>query len=547
MRKSILCLFVPGLAALSLFCGSCNSDRSFIKASETITSEELREYTQILGADSMMGRKPFTPGETITVNYLASELDRIGFKPAFGGLWFQEVPMVEITTRVEGKAVITAGGKKMELSAPDDLAVESPSMKQFIELVDIPMVFCGFGIVAPEYGWNDFEGLDVKGKCAVVLVNDPGLYSGDSALFKGREMTYYGRWTYKYEEAARQGAAAILIIHETVGAGYDYSIPRKSSISPGLYSEPAPGEPEPCPVTGWLSAGAAEKIFGTVGHNVDTLRKSACNKDFRGFDTGASISLRLTNSHARNSSMNVAGILRGTEKPEECIVICAHWDHFGIGEVENGDSIYNGAVDNGTSMAWAFEIGEAFASLEKRPARSVILFFPTAEEQGLLGSGWFAANPPVSNQNLIACFNNDLLLPIGRMNDIMVTGYGQSNLDDMLAEAASRQGRYLMPDPNPETGMYFRSDHFPFAKAGIPSLFARGNCDSREFGKEWAAAQEKDYITNKYHKPADNYYPDMNFDGITEDARAVFDVACRIVTSNIRPQWKPGSEFANAR
>ena len=547
MRKSILCLFVPGLAALSLFCGSCNSDRSFIKASETITSEELREYTQILGADSMMGRKPFTPGETITVNYLASELDRIGFKPAFGGLWFQEVPMVEITTRVEGKAVITAGGKKMELSAPDDLAVESPSMKQFIELVDIPMVFCGFGIVAPEYGWNDFEGLDVKGKCAVVLVNDPGLYSGDSALFKGREMTYYGRWTYKYEEAARQGAAAILIIHETVGAGYDYSIPRKSSISPGLYSEPAPGEPEPCPVTGWLSAGAAEKIFGTVGHNVDTLRKSACNKDFRGFDTGASISLRLTNSHARNSSMNVAGILRGTEKPEECIVICAHWDHFGIGEVENGDSIYNGAVDNGTSMAWAFEIGEAFASLEKRPARSVILFFPTAEEQGLLGSGWFAANPPVSNQNLIACFNNDLLLPIGRMNDIMVTGYGQSNLDDMLAEAASRQGRYLMPDPNPETGMYFRSDHFPFAKAGIPSLFARGNCDSREFGKEWAAAQEKDYITNKYHKPADNYYPDMNFDGITEDARAVFDVAFRIVTSEIRPQWKPGSEFAKAR
>ncbi len=547
MKKSILCLFVPGLAALALFCGSCNSDRPFIKASETITSEELREYTQILGADSMMGRKPFTPGETITVNYLASELDRIGFKPAFGGVWFQEVPMVEITTRIEGKALITVAGKKMELSAPDDLAVESPSMKQYVELEDIPMVFCGFGIVAPEYGWNDFEGVDVKGKCAVVLVNDPGLYSGDSTLFKGREMTYYGRWTYKYEEAARQGAAAILIIHETVGAGYDYSIPRKSSISPGLYAVPVPGEPEPCPVTGWLSAGAAENLFGALGHNVDTLRKNACKRDFKGFETGASISLQLTNSHAMNSSMNVAGILPGSGKPEECIVISAHWDHFGIGEVENGDSIYNGAVDNGTSMAWAFEIGEAFASMKKRPSRSVILFFPTAEEQGLLGSGWFAANPPVSSQNLIACFNNDLMLPIGRMNDIMVTGYGQSDLDDMLAEAASRQGRYLMPDPHPETGMYFRSDHFPFAKAGVPALFARGNCDSRESGKEWAAAQEKDYIATKYHKPADNYYPDMNFDGITEDARAVFDVAYRIVTSDIRPQWKPGSEFANVR
>lgn len=547
MKRHILPILAPGFAALALCCGSCNSDRSFMKASETITAGELREYTQILGADSMMGRKPFTAGETITINYLASELEKIGFAPAFGDSWFQKVPMVEITTRVEGNAVITAGGKTMELSAPDDMAVESPSMKQYVELEDIPMVFCGFGIVAPEYGWNDFEGLDVKGKCAVVLVNDPGLYSGDSTLFKGRQMTYYGRWTYKYEEAARQGAAAILIIHETVGAGYDFSIPRKSAISPGLYGEPVPGEPEPCPVTGWLSAGAAEKIFGAIGHNVDTLRKKACQKEFKGFDTGASISLRLTNSHTRNSSMNVAGILRGIEKPEECIVISAHWDHFGIGEAENGDTIYNGAVDNGTSMAWAFEIGEAFASMKTRPSRSVILFFPTAEEQGLLGSGWFVANPPVSNQNLIACFNNDLLLPIGRMNDIMVTGFGQSDLDDMLAEAASRQGRYLMPDPNPETGMYFRSDHFPFAKAGIPALFARGNCDSREFGKEWAAAQEKDYITNKYHKPADNYYPDMNFDGIVEDARAVFDVSYRIVTSEIRPQWKPGSEFANVR
>ena len=547
MKSTVLPVLLAGLATLALCLGSCNPERTFIKASETITAGELRDYTRILGADSMMGRKPFTPGETITVNYLASELGKIGFAPAFGDSWFQEVPMVEITTRVEGNAFITAGGKRMELTAPDDIAVESPSMKQYVELEDIPMIFCGFGIVAPEYGWNDFEGLDVKGKCAVVLVNDPGLYSGDSALFKGRQMTYYGRWTYKYEEAARQGAAAILIIHETLGAGYDYSIPRKSSVSPGLYGEPGPGEPEPCPVTGWLSAASAEKLFGAVGHNVDTLRKKACNREFRGFDTGASISLQLTNSHARNSSVNVAGILRGSGKPEECVVVTAHWDHFGIGEVENGDSVYNGAVDNGTSMAWAFEIGEAFASMKERPSRSVILFFPTAEEQGLMGSSWFAANPPVSRENIIACFNNDLLLPLGRMKDIMVTGFGQSDLDDMLAEAAARQDHYILPDPNPETGMYFRSDHFPFAKAGIPALFARGNCDSREYGKEWAAAREKDYITNRYHKPADNYYPEMDFDGIVEDARAVFDVAFRIVTSDIRPQWKPGSEFANIR
>ena len=546
MKRNIL-PFLAIAFSIAAATSSCSGDRALKKAMKTITAEELRDYTRTLGADSMMGRKPFTPGETITVNYLAAELQKIGFSPAFGNSWFQEVPMVEITSVVSGPVIITTAGKKFELVAPDDIAIESPSMRQYVELEDIPMVFCGFGIVAPEYGWNDFAAVDVKGKCAVVLVNDPGLYTGDSTLFKGRTMTYYGRWTYKFEEAARQGAAAILIIHETLGAGYDYSIPRKSSISAGLYQEPAPGDPEPCPVTGWLSAGAADKLFGSLGYNVENLRKEACTPGYTGFETGASISLRLTNSHLKNSSLNVAGILPGRTRPEEAVVITAHWDHFGIGETENGDSIYNGAVDNGTSMAWAFEIGEALASLKKRPERSVILFFPTAEEQGLQGSTWFAANPPVSPENLIACFNNDLLLPIGRMKDIMVTGYGQSELDDMLAEAASRQGRYIMPDPNPETGMYFRSDHFPFAKIGVPALFARGNCDSREHGKEWAADREKDYIANKYHKPADNYYPEMNFDGIVEDARAILEVSYRIVTGDFRPEWKPGSEFGSKR
>ncbi|MGI6305171.1 MAG: M28 family peptidase [Bacteroidales bacterium] len=542
MKKTI----IP-VALIAMVTASCAGDNQLKKASETITPAELREYTRILSADSMMGRKPFTPGETITINYLAGELERTGFAPAFGDSWFQEVPMVEINTTVQSPVLITAAGRKLEFSVPDDIALKSPSMKEYVELVNIPMVFCGFGIVAPEYGWNDFSVVDVRGKCAVVLVNDPGLYTGDSALFKGRTMTYYGRWRYKYEEAARQGATAILIIHETVGAGYDFSIPRKSSILPGLYQEPAAGDPEPCPVTGWLSAGAASELFGAMGHDVEKLRGEACVRGFPGFEMGASISLRLTNTHRRNSSMNVAGILRGTTRPEEAIVISAHWDHFGIGEKENGDSIYNGAVDNSTSMAWALEIGEAFSSMKKRPQRSVILFFPTAEEQGLIGSSWFVANPPVKQENLIACFNNDLLLPIGRMKDVMVTGYGQSELDDLLADAARKQDRYILPDPNPESGMYFRSDHFPFARAGVPALFARGNCDSREYGREWAAEQENDFIRNRYHKPADNYYPEMNFDGIAEDARAILDVAFTLVTSDVRPGWKPGSEFANIK
>jgi Zn-dependent M28 family amino/carboxypeptidase len=536
-----------GLVLIFLLAVSCTGGNALRKASATITSDELRDYTRILGADSFMGRKPFTPGEKITVEYLAGELENIGFSPAFGESWFQEVPMVEITSRVEGDVVIIAGKENIRLSAPDDIAVESPSMSDLVELVDIPMVFCGFGIVAPEYGWDDYAGLDVKGKCAVVLINDPGLYTGDSALFGGRRMTYYGRWTYKFEEAARQGATAILIIHETLGAGYDYSIPRKSSISPGLYMERSEEDMQPCPVNGWLSADAAERIFALTGHDVAALRKEACKKEYRGFSMGTSVSLRMANSHVMNSSLNVAGILRGRSRPEECVVISAHWDHFGIGEKENGDSIYNGAVDNGTSMAWALETGEAFASMKERPERSVILFFPTAEEQGLLGSSWFASHPPVNPDNIIACFNNDLLLPIGRMKDIMVTGYGQSELEDLLEEAALKQDRYIMPDPAPETGMYFRSDHFSFARIGVPSLFARGNCDSRAFGRDWAAQQEKEYLTTRYHKPADNYYPEMNFEGIAEDARAILEVAYTIVNSDIRPAWKPGSEFANIR
>jgi Zn-dependent M28 family amino/carboxypeptidase len=539
--------YTLGIVTIIIIAASCTGGNTLRKASATITAEELRDYTRIIGADSFMGRKPFTAGEKIAVEYLAGELGNIGLSPAFGESWFQEVPMVEITTRVEGSVVINTVKSILELTAPDDIAVESPSMSELVELDDIPMVFCGFGIVAPEYGWDDYAGLDVHGKCAVVLINDPGLYTGDTALFGGRRMTYYGRWTYKYEEAARHGATAILIIHETLGAGYDYSIPRKSSISPGLYMERSEEETQPCPVSGWLSSEAAEKIFAATGRDVSGLKREACNKEFRGFNMGTSVSLKLTNSHVMNSSLNVAGILHGRSKPEECVVISAHWDHFGIGEKENGDSIYNGAVDNGTSMAWALEIGEAFASMKEKPQRSVIVFFPTAEEQGLLGSSWFAAHPPLEPDNIIACFNNDLLLPLGRMKDIMVTGYGQSELEDFLKEAALKQDRYIMPDPSPETGMYFRSDHFSFARIGVPSLFARGNCDSREFGREWAAQQEKEYISTRYHKPADNYYPEMNFEGIAEDARLTLDVAYTIVNSDIRPAWKHGSEFANIR
>jgi Zn-dependent M28 family amino/carboxypeptidase len=530
-----------------LLVSSCK-DYDLKKSEKIINTSDLAYYVRNLASDEFMGRKPFTPGETKTVNFLADELKKIGFEAAFNGSYFQKVPMVEISSQVTGNAVIKTAAGDLTLSAPDKIAVTSPKLSHEINIKGSEMVFAGFGIIAPEYDWNDYSGLDVKGKTVVVLINDPGLYTGDSTFFKGREMTYYGRWTYKFEEAARQGAEGILIIHETEGAGYQYSIPRKSSITTRLYMQTADSNKTMCAFTGWLSGESADSLFIRIGYNVKELRIAACKKEFKGFDLKTRISLSIRNRIEFNNSTNVAGVLKGTTRSDECIVYTAHWDHFGIGEKEKGDSIYNGAVDNGTSIAWAMEIGKAFAGLKKRPLRSVVILFPTAEEQGLLGSQYYTDNPVFPMKNTVACFNNDMMLPIGKMKDVMITGYGQSDLDEMIAGAALEQDRNVIKDPNSQTGMYFRSDHFPFAKKGVPSAFARGNVISREHGRVWTSKMEQDYLNNRYHKPADNYEPEKwDLNGIAEDSRLCFSVGYRLANSDIFPEWKTGSEFRNVR
>lgn len=530
-----------------LLTSSC-SNNDLKDSQNIINTSDLAYYVKNLGSDEFMGRKPFTPGEKITVDFLAGELKKTGFDPAFNRSYFQPVPMVEISSEVIGQIKIRTGKNLFYLNAPDNIAITSPRLSDKVDIHDSELIFAGFGIVAPEYNWNDFNGLDVKGKTVVVLINDPGLYTGDSTLFKGREMTYYGRWTYKFEEAARQGAEGVLIIHETEGAGYQYTIPRKSSISPRLYMQTTDSNRTQCSYNGWLSSESADSLFNNLGYNIKRLRVEACKKGFRGFDLKSKISLSVRNKIRFNTSTNVAGLLKGTSRADECIVYTAHWDHFGIGEKEKGDSIYNGAVDNGTSMAWALEIGKAFSKLKKRPLRSVLILFPTAEEQGLLGSQYYTDHPVFPINKTVACFNNDMMLPIGRMKDVMITGFGQSDLDDMLSVAASEQGRYIIRDPNSQTGMYFRSDHFSFAKKGIPSAFARGNVESREHGREWASKMEQDYINNRYHRPADNYEPDKwDMTGIAEDAKLCFSVGYRLANSDFFPEWKQGSEFRYVR
>lgn len=540
MRYFILISF------LVIITSSCNNDLKH--SEEKISVEDLKYYVKNLSSDEFMGRKPFTAGEKITVDFLAGELKKIGFEPAFNGSYFQAVPMVEVSSKVTGGISIITPKKHFALKAPDNLAITSPQLTSEVTINGSEMVFAGFGIVAPEYNWNDYNGLDVKGKTVVVLINDPGLYTGDSMLFKGKEMTYYGRWTYKFEEAARQGAQGILIIHETAGAGYQYSIPRKSSISPTLYMQSADSNKTHCSFTGWLSSESADSLFNSLGYNIKELRTAACKREFRGFSLNSKLSVQINNKLVYNTSTNVAGVLKGTTRSDECIVYSAHWDHFGIGEKENGDSIYNGAVDNGTAMAWELAVGKAFAGLNKKPLRSILLLFPTAEEMGLLGSSYYAEHPVFRMGKTVACFNNDLMLPMGLMKDVMVTGWGQSDLDELIEKAASEQDRYIIRDPNPQTGMYFRSDHFSFAKRGVPSTFVRGNTDSREHGKEWAAKMELDYLNNRYHKPADNYEPDKwDMTGIVEDAKLCFSVGYKLANSDFFPAWKQRSEFRNVK
>lgn len=543
MKKNTLLI-----ASLVLLMSACKNSTDLSRSLASIRNEDLSTYVSILGHDSLMGRKPFTEGETKTINYLASELRRLKYEPAFGDSYFQQVPMTEIQSNTIGNPRLKIGREEIMLNSPDDIAVTSPLDVAQVIIEDSEIVFAGFGIVAPEYGWDDYRNIDVKGKTVLLLINDPGLYTGNPDLFKGREMTLYGRWTYKFEEAARQGAKGVLIIHETEGAGYEYTIPRKSSISARLQIDTEGSDDHKCSFTGWINATTAEKLLGLLNVEVDKLRTDACMQGYSGFNTGITIDLTINNSVRKSSSSNVAGILKGRSRPEEAIVYTAHWDHFGIGEAENGDSIYNGAVDNGTSMAWAFEIAEAFSLLNRRPERSIMILFPTAEEQGLIGSAYYVDNPVFKADNTVACFNNDLMLPIGRMRDVMITGYGQSELDSLAELVATKHDRYVMGDPNSHTGMYFRSDHFPFAAKGIPAMFARGNCDSRQNGKEWATEQEKDYINNRYHRPSDNYEPDVwDFNGIREDSELMFEVGYILANTDWFPTWNRNSEFSLKR
>ncbi len=535
------------LAALTAC--TVNENEDYHQAASHINAENMAGYIEVMASDDFMGRMPFTKGEELTLQFLKEAYMELGLEPAWHGSYFQEVPMMQVAVRPDPQMQFATPAGLLTLDYIRDFVSFSPRVEEVSLVEDAGVIFAGYGIVAPEYGWDDYEGLDVSDKVVVVIVNDPGFATGDTDLFNGNAMTYYGRWTYKYEEAARQGALGLIIVHDTPGAGYPWSVVTNGAQIPNMYLEDENGFADRARIEGWITTDAAIRLFEHGGQDFVQLKNAAAEVGFMPMHLDIRLQdFEMQKSFSYNVSHNVLGMMPGTDLADEVIIYSSHWDHLGIGPPLNGDSIYNGAVDNGTTTAWMLEIARAFAKLEQKPRRSILFFSPTAEEQGLLGAHYYAANPAFPLHKTVANLNNDLMLPLGRMKDVMITGYGQSELDDLVSEAAELQDRYVVPDPNPQTGMYYRADHFAFAKAGVPALFARGNTHHREKGQEWTAEQERLWLENNYHKPTDQYEPaTWDLEGIVEDARLAFYIGWKLAASDQFPNWKEGSEFKALR
>ncbi|MFH6985460.1 M28 family metallopeptidase [Marinoscillum luteum] len=507
----------------------------------------MANHVRILASDDFLGRKPFTEGETKTLAYLENEFKSYGLEPGNGDSFFQEVPMVELNASPSPTLEISGANGSVSLNVSDEFVAYTERVEEVSALENSELVFAGFGVVAPEYGWNDYEGLDVKGKTVIVLVNDPGFGSGDSTFFKGQTMTYYGRWTYKYEEAARQGAAGIFIIHDTAPAGYPWLVVRNSWSGASLYLDQTAGQYKPL-VQGWVTREAAIKIFEASGKDMKNYVEKSRSADFTPTALDMTASVTIKNEIKRASSKNVIAMVRGTEKPEEYVLYTAHWDHLGVGQPIDGDSIYNGAHDNASGTAALLAIAKAYASNPEKPKRSVLFLAVTAEEQGLLGSKYYAENPIYPPAQTVANINMDGLTYYGPMKDFTVVGYGQSELDDLAGAIATQQGRYIMPDQEPGKGYFFRSDHFQFAKVGIPAMFASGTYEHMTKGVEYLEEMSNEYLTNRYHRPADEFdASEWRFAGMLQDASLFYELGWQLANSDQWPQWKEGSEFKAIR
>lgn len=514
-------------------------------AIKEINAKSFARHISILASDEFKGRKPFTIGETKTINYLQAEFEKIGLKPGNGNSFFQAVPMVDIKSVPEEKLVIKGENGIVTATYLSGFVAGTKHVAASVSVLNSPLVFAGYGIVAPEYNWNDYAGLDVKGKTVVVMINDPGLANPN--LFKGKNMTYYGRWTYKFEEAARQGATGILIIHDDIPAGYPWSVVRSGWSKSKLQLEAADNNKSRAVVEGWISLDIAQQLLKLSG-KTESLFADAGKPGFKAVDLKLSTSLTIHNTIKKSVSNNVLAIIPGIKRADECVIYSAHWDHFGVGEVVKGDSVYHGAVDNATGVAALLELAAAFKKSKLKPERSVLFISFTGEEQGLLGSEYYTKHPVFAIQKSVADINMDMMGLAGKTKDIVIYGYGQSELEDYAEASAKKQGRVIVKDPVPSSGLYYRSDHFNFAKVGVPSLFTGSGVDNVKFGKAWGMQQTENYIKTRYHSPQDSFdEKTWDMEGLVADVRLLFDMGYQLSITRRFPLWKKGSEFKAIR
>lgn len=533
------------LTALALPLGACSKAADPVKS--VVSVDTLKTVTEKLASDEFEGRAPATPGEEKTVAYIIERYKAAGLQPGNNGSWVQDVPLVEITAKNVSPLNITGGRDNVSLNYRTDMVINTYQVVPKVELKDSEIVFVGYGINAPERGWNDYAGVDVKGKTVLILVNDPDWETKDlKGDFGGRAMTYYGRWTYKYEEAARQGAAAAIIIHNDEPAAYGWGVVQSSWTGPQLQQDTPGDHMDQSKAIGWVTKSGAQSIFAAAGQDYPQLIDAAKKKGFKAVPFKVKASASWENDIRRQASKNVIGILPGTDRKDEYVLYSAHWDHLGRCDAVNGDDICNGALDNASGTAGMIAIAEA--QVKAGPARRTMVFLAvTAEESGLLGSKFYAENPVFPLAQTVGGVNMDGVNLAGRSKDFVFTGVGKSELEPMMEKLVKAQGRVVVPEPTPEKGFYYRSDHFSFARLGVPMFYGESGEDLIVGGKEKGAAAAKDYTDNRYHKPQDQYDASWNWEGALEDLQLFYDLGRQLANSDVWPNWNKDAEFRAIR
>lgn len=555
-RITLLCFCLLALSACSKEPVSSPAAATQVQAIAVRDAKPVTDMERMLAtvaelsSDAYGGRAPMSEGEKLTLDFIEERFRQMGLQPLFGDSYLQPVDLVSIesdparaqmTFHLDDRDRLVTHGSEMVLGT---MRVVPESRVE-----NSAIVFVGYGIVAPEYGWNDYAGVDVRGKTVLILINDPGFATQDPALFKGNAMTYYGRWSYKYEEAARQGAAAALIIHDTAPAAYGWDVVRNSWTGPQFHLARPDDDMGRVAIQSWVQKSIAQELVEAAGYDLSVLQQQARSPEFKAVALGSTMDASVHNHIIRNQSYNAGAILPGSERPEELFIYTAHWDHLGADHtVEQGmDGIYNGAVDNASGIAALLELARSFAALPRAPRRSVGFLAVTAEESGLLGSAKYAEDPALPLSQTAGGINMDAMGVYGPTRDVIVVGYGSSELEDILKENASAQNRMVLQEEHPERGYYYRSDHFNFAKKGVPMLYAKAGSDHSELGPDYIKAKSDEYLKNRYHTPFDEIQADWDLRGLAQDIELWFAIGLTVADSDAWPDWYEGNEFRAIR